>query len=104
MTARFPWKIAGGLAATALLVGLWAGWNFATMSETDVINAAALHYIENGPETARAEHCVARPGTPPVWISVICAPPGKTATIYQADRLGRLSLVAVADPEDATQL
>ena len=96
MTPRFPWRITACLGAIAALIGLWVGWTYATLSETDVINAAAAHYVETDRD-ARPEHCVAQPGTDPIWITVICGPSdGRAMAIYQADRFGRLTKVPPA--------
>ena len=100
---RFPWRTLSALVVLALVGGLWAGWRFATLTETDVINAAAAHYVENGPVTAVPEHCVAQPGTPPVWVTIICRAPEAAAMIFQADRFGRLSIVDPADLNTAAQ-
>lgn len=55
----------GGAAVVGLSFGLW----LARLDETRVINKIAAEYVENG---GRAEDCVARPGTDPVWIVVTC--------------------------------
>lgn len=55
-----------GLAAICgLSVGLW----MVRLDETRVINRIAAQHVENG---GRAEDCVARPGTAPVWLVVTC--------------------------------
>lgn len=100
---KFPWRTLTALVLVALGAGLWAGWRYATLTETDVINAAASHYVENGPESAAPEHCIAQPGTPPVWVTVICRPPSAPSMIFQADRFGRLSVIDPADLNAAAQ-
>lgn len=100
---RFPWRSFSALVFVALVIGLIAGWRYATLTETDVINAAAAHYVETGPEGAAPEHCIAQPGVPPVWVTVICRPPDAASMIFQADRFGRLSVVAPADVDRAVQ-
>lgn len=55
----------GGAAVIGLSFGLWV----ARLDETRVINTIASEYVDGG---GRAEDCVARPGTAPVWIVVTC--------------------------------
>ncbi len=89
----FPWRTTAILATGALALGLLAGWRVASLTETDIINAAAERHVAGG---GQAEDCAAVPGLPPVWITVVCA--GDPPRIFRSDRLGRLTEI---DPADA---
>jgi len=84
----------------AAVAGLLMGWRVASMTETDVIEAAADRYVSD--HDGRREDCAAQPGTPPVWITVVCTRNGRGA-IYQFDNLGRMKEIAPADPADAAR-
>ena len=98
MTPRFPWRGLAILAALAAALGLPAGWHVATLTETDIIDAAAARYVRD--HGGAPAECVARPGTPPVWIEVLCGTP-RLRAIYQADRFGFLTGLPPADPATA---
>ena len=100
---RFPWRIVMALSLGAAVAGGLAGWRVATLTETDVIEAAAAAYVAETPG-ALPTHCVAEPGPDTVWIAVICGPPGEgAAAVYHADRLGRVTEVAPPLSDDAAR-
>ncbi|MEM6891963.1 MAG: hypothetical protein AAF636_28190 [Pseudomonadota bacterium] len=87
---KWMWFAPLGVLVTAL--GAWAfrlGWIAATISETDVIQAAASQYLVSAGPLARATDCAARPGqVPNVWIVVTCK--GAAGQFdYAINRLGR---------------
>ncbi|WP_295315642.1 hypothetical protein [Roseobacter sp.] len=87
------WLWFAPLVAIILVLGLWAfrlGWIVATITETDVINRWAAHYLATAGGDARASDCVARPGRETVWIIVTCEGPQGRRFDYPVDRLGRL--------------
>ena len=84
------------LGATALL-GLWAGWRVARLTESDVIARAGADWAEQGGDPAE---CVALGDPFPAWVSVICGAPPE-GRLYQADRLGRITALPLADPADS---
>ncbi len=103
MSGRFPARgVLALLGGVALLLGLGAGWRFATLTESDVIEAAAARYVaEHG---GRPTDCVGQGGVPPAWVTVLCQKDGRTLAIYQADRFGRLTTLDPADPADAARI
>ena len=80
--------VLGGAAVVGLSFGLWV----ARLDETRVINKIAAEYMDGG---GRAEDCVARPGTDPVWIVVTC---GDTF-VRAVNRFGFQVRVDAAVPE-----
>ena len=83
--------IGGGL-------GLWAGWRVATLTETDVIEAAVADYLAAetalGHQAAETD-CSATPGADDVWIVVLCLPlndPDARRTEYYVSRFGSMSV------------
>jgi hypothetical protein len=74
-------------------LGAWAfrlGWIAATITETDVIDIWAAHYLASHPE-ARSTDCTAQPGRgAPVWILVSCMHRDGRRFDYPVDRMGRL--------------
>ena len=87
------------VAVLAATMGLRYGYLAAKITETDVINAYAAHYLaerhkQDGAETAKATDCVAYPGADfMVWIVVSCGPtPHDPARHYEfhVNRLGGL--------------
>ncbi|MEM6385705.1 MAG: hypothetical protein AAF718_05660 [Pseudomonadota bacterium] len=73
--------VAGGL-------GLWLGYRNATLSESDVITAAAARWSsETGIRDLTS--CVAIAGTGEVWLEVTCGME-ETKRRYAFDRKGRL--------------
>lgn len=98
MTFRSFVLLAGVLACAVALAGFIIGWRVSTLTESDVIEAAAARYVAD--HKGAPEQCEARPGTPPVWITVLCGSPDVTA-IYQSDRFGRLTESPAASPQTA---
>ena len=84
------------LGVTALL-GLWAGWRVARLTESDVIARAGADWAGRGGDP---EECIALGDPFPAWVSVICGTPPE-GRIYQADRLGRITTSPLADPADS---
>ncbi|MEP5154421.1 hypothetical protein [Planktotalea sp.] len=91
------------LTVAAGLFGFRMGWIAATITETDVIDRYAAHYLSQ--DSARsATACHAVPSTQKgVWLVVICGEKSCEATQnddyseYHANRLGRL--VHAGDPQ-----
>ncbi len=87
------------LCAVSAALGLRAGWQYANLTETDVIEAAIANYVahETGLGHAPAEtDCSARPGEGDVWIVVLCMPLSDAATRrteYFISRFGRMEKV-----------
>ena len=95
MTAR-RWILA--ILAVAALLGLWAGWRVARLTESDVIARAGADWEDRGGDPAE---CAALSDPFPAWVSVLCGTPPE-GLLYQADRLGRISAMPLADPADST--
>ncbi len=84
------------LCVVAALLGLRAGWRYATITETEVIDAAAADYLAHaaaeGHEVSVTD-CAARPGQGKVWVIVLCVPQSDTdarRTEYYISRWGRM--------------
>lgn len=77
----------------AVVVGR-AGYVWANLTESDVIEKYAARYVASSPfEGAVRTDCVARPGVDRgVWISVACAPGGDATrgVVYHVSRFGGL--------------
>ena len=80
-----------GLALAAGGLGLWTGWRVATLSESDVIDAYAAHYVAEaraqGNGAASVLDCVAYPVDWPGghgWIAVRCG----VDAVWHVNRLG----------------
>jgi hypothetical protein len=87
---RWFWFVPFGLLTLAgALYAFRLGWIAATITETDVINAYALEYLQTAGPDARATDCVARPGAQRgVWLVVSCGEAPRYD--YPVDRFGRL--------------
>lgn len=101
MSRRWLWLPLIALVALATVLGLRAGWRYATLTETDVINAYAAHYLADRKQAgtgqgARLTDCVAFPAAPEdrgIWLIVSCGPtPFDPALSYEyaVSRAGRL--------------
>lgn len=84
------------LCAIGAVLGLRAGWHYANLTETDVIEAAVADYLSYetklGNQPADTD-CSARPGNGKVWIVVLCMPLADEATRrteYFISRYGRM--------------
>jgi len=90
------------IGAVTLVLGLWGfrmGWIYATITETDVIETYAQHYLaararDGTADKASLTDCVAYPGEARgIWIIVSCGPAGRDprhAYEYHVNRLGGL--------------
>lgn len=95
---RWIWFVPLCALVTALAaLSFRMGWIVATISETDVIEAWAAHYVAS--EAGGSQHdCTARPGhRPPVWILVSCVHHDGRRFDYPVDKMGRL-ISAAAQP------
>ena len=85
------------ILAVAALAGLWLGWRAARLTESDVIARAGSDWAEQGGDPAA---CIALPDPFPAWVSIRCGTP-PDGLLYQADRLGRMRAMPLADPADS---
>ena len=85
---RWGWFVPLGLATlVGALLAFREGWIYATITETDVINAMATRYVseDGGPDAAFSD-CVGLAGqVDGAWITVRCGD-----TFYHVNRRGRL--------------
>ena len=84
------------LAVTALS-GVWLGWRVARLTESDIIARAGADWAGRGGDPAS---CTALGEPFPAWVSVRCGS-GTGGLVYQADRLGRITALPLADPASA---
>ena len=84
------------LCAVAALIGLRAGWRYANLTETEVIEAAVANYLTHETSLGHSPSetdCSARPGDGKTWIVVLCLPLADSATRrteYAITRFGRM--------------
>ena len=84
------------LCAVGAAMGLRLGWRYATLTETEVIDAAVTDYMAHeaslGHE-ASGKDCAARPGEGKLWVIVLCvshSDPKAVRTEYYISRWGRM--------------
>lgn len=77
------------LCCVSAAIGLWVGFRWQPLDETQVISRIANAHLKE--RAGRAEDCFAVPGSGEVWLQVICS-----GTVYKVDSRGRV--IAVEEP------